>query len=199
MSLYETHLNFVDNMRMIIGNPDRNMFEQQLLDNYKKLLKESHGDSDIAFAKLYQYAEKNSSNNLMEKKGDIRKGIMAAAVLSALAFGGGIAKNHYEKAEQAEKELYKVINEYPDEETFYAECQNIVALVNLSDSVDSISDVFAEELTRLDAESDGYISKGTNLDKLLYVLTSVLYWHFEYKQPDKAHDIIIKTKEKFKK
>lgn len=199
MSLYETHLKFVDTMRIAISNPDRNEFEQSLVDNYKKLVQECYGDSDIAFAKLYTYAEKNSGSSLMEKKGDIRKGVMAAAVLSALAFGGIKVKDHAEKTIKAEKEMHQVIDNYPGETTFYAECQNIVSMVNLSDSVDQISEVFSGEFKRLDAETGGYISKGSNLDKLLYVLTSVLYWHFEYQQPSKAHEIIEQTKKKFKK
>lgn len=199
MSLYETHLKFVDNLRMIIGNPNRNEFEQNLLNNYKKLVSECYGDSDIAFAKLYTFAEKNASKSLMEKRGDIRKGIMAAAVLSDLAFGGVKTKQHLDKAAETEKQLYTVIDNYPGENTFYVECQNIVSLVNLSDSAEEIAEVFADEFKRLDAESGGYISKGQNLDKMLYVLTSVLYWHFEYQQPTKAHEIIELTKQKFKK
>jgi len=199
MSLYETHLEFVDQMRMIIGNPSRNIFEQELLNNYIHLLEESHGDSEIAFAKLYVHTEKlNESSMLSEKKGTIRKGIVAAAVLSALAFGGLKTKQHIQNAQQTEKEMYAVIDNYPGDETFYAQCQNIVSLVSLSDSPEQISDTFADELKRLDAESGGYISKKGNLDKLLHVLTSTLYWHFEYQEPTKSHKIIELTKKKFK-
>ncbi len=196
MSLYNTHMEFVDHMRIVVSKKEKSIYESAMVENFRKLMSESYNDSEIAFAKLYTKAESlEFPSQLSESKAEVKKVLPKAALISTLVFAKQDGVEKQLKQLEAKNDFTTPVNEYPGG-NFYATAKVIISKVNfVSDAVEAISDVFAFELKQRDVKTKGYISK--NIDPLLYAIGGVAYAKMNFQIDGKLEKLIDLTKKKF--